>query len=271
MDRQGIEPGQLGLGLHADRGSAMTSKSFAFLLSDLGMTKDAFATVRVERQPFSESAFKASVASKTRAATLATSSLGTPSADGAPTADDPTPKPTGSRYRPYAELLKRTFALDVLERDRSHGRMKLVSMVTERPTERHSLLEEARRADRAATATLPRPPYWKSHALRRICRTKSRSPRSHPPTRSSARRPKNWLARDLARPPRPPQQRPRSLRRDIARLAPASRASKKSRSYRLRARMDEMFAAPACPLGRWEEKIHPLFGRVCTSEHNGER
>ena len=36
-ERQGIEPGQLGL--HADRGSSMTSKPVAFRLADLGVTK----------------------------------------------------------------------------------------------------------------------------------------------------------------------------------------------------------------------------------------
>jgi putative transposase len=35
--RQSIEGGQLTI--HADRGSAMTSKSVAFLLADLGVTK----------------------------------------------------------------------------------------------------------------------------------------------------------------------------------------------------------------------------------------
>ena len=55
-DRQGIEPGQLGL--HADRGSAMTSKSFALLLSDLGVTKTHSRPYVSNDNPFSESAFK---------------------------------------------------------------------------------------------------------------------------------------------------------------------------------------------------------------------
>jgi len=54
--RQGIEPGQLGL--HADRGSAMTSKSFALLLSDLGVTKTHSRPYVSNDNPFSESAFK---------------------------------------------------------------------------------------------------------------------------------------------------------------------------------------------------------------------
>jgi putative transposase len=54
--RQGIEPGQLGL--HADRASAMTSKSFALLLSDLGVTKTHSRPYVSNDNPFSESAFK---------------------------------------------------------------------------------------------------------------------------------------------------------------------------------------------------------------------
>ena len=54
--RQRIEPGQLGL--HADRGSAMTSKSFAPLLSDVGVTKTHSRPYVSNDNPFSESAFK---------------------------------------------------------------------------------------------------------------------------------------------------------------------------------------------------------------------
>jgi putative transposase len=54
--REGIAPGQLGL--HADRGSAMTSKSFALLLSDLGVTKTHSRPYVSNDNPFSEAAFK---------------------------------------------------------------------------------------------------------------------------------------------------------------------------------------------------------------------
>ena len=54
--RQGITPDQLTL--HADRGSAMTSKSFALLLSDLGVTKTHSRPYVSNDNPFSESAFK---------------------------------------------------------------------------------------------------------------------------------------------------------------------------------------------------------------------
>lgn len=54
--REGIEPDQLTL--HADRGSAMTSKSFAFLLADLGVTKTHSRPHVSNDNPFSESIFK---------------------------------------------------------------------------------------------------------------------------------------------------------------------------------------------------------------------
>lgn len=54
--REGIQPDQLTL--HADRGSAMTSKSFAFLLADLGVSKTHSRPHVSNDNPFSESAFK---------------------------------------------------------------------------------------------------------------------------------------------------------------------------------------------------------------------
>jgi putative transposase len=54
--REGIEPAQLTL--HADRGSSMTSKSFALLLADLGVTKTHSRPHVSNDNPFSESAFK---------------------------------------------------------------------------------------------------------------------------------------------------------------------------------------------------------------------
>lgn len=55
-DREGIDACQLTL--HADRGSAMTSKSFALLLADLGVTKTHSRPHVSNDNPFSESAFK---------------------------------------------------------------------------------------------------------------------------------------------------------------------------------------------------------------------
>ena len=54
--KQGILPGQLTL--HADRGSSMTSKTVAFLLADLGVTKTHSRPHVANDNPFSESQFK---------------------------------------------------------------------------------------------------------------------------------------------------------------------------------------------------------------------
>ncbi len=55
-ERQGIAPGQLTV--HADRGSSMTSKPVALLLSDLGVTKSHSRPHVSNDNPFSESQFK---------------------------------------------------------------------------------------------------------------------------------------------------------------------------------------------------------------------
>ncbi|MBA2440288.1 MAG: IS3 family transposase [Thermoleophilaceae bacterium] len=54
--QQGIAPGQLTI--HADRGSSMTSKSVAFLLADLGITKSHSRPYVSNDNPYSESQFK---------------------------------------------------------------------------------------------------------------------------------------------------------------------------------------------------------------------
>jgi putative transposase len=55
-ERQGIEPGQLTV--HADRGSSMTSKPVALLLSDLGVIKTHSRPHVSDDNPFSEAQFK---------------------------------------------------------------------------------------------------------------------------------------------------------------------------------------------------------------------
>jgi putative transposase len=54
--RQGIQPGQLTI--HADRGSAMTSKPVALLMADLGVTKTHSRPHVSNDNPFSEAQFK---------------------------------------------------------------------------------------------------------------------------------------------------------------------------------------------------------------------
>lgn len=55
-ERQGIKRGQLTI--HADRGTSMTSKSVAFLLSDLGVTKTHSRPQVSNDNPYSEATFK---------------------------------------------------------------------------------------------------------------------------------------------------------------------------------------------------------------------
>jgi len=52
----------------------------------------------------------------------------TPQETAATQAED-APKRAGSTYRPWAELLARTFAVDVLECPTCKGRMKLIALV----------------------------------------------------------------------------------------------------------------------------------------------
>jgi len=83
----------------------------------------------------------------------------------AQTGEPETPKRAGG-YRPWAELLARTFAVDVLACPSCQGRMKLLAMVTDP----HSV---ARYLAVGEPTELPRrspsrgPPYWKSIVLRR--------------------------------------------------------------------------------------------------------
>ncbi len=55
-DRQKIRPGQLGV--HADRGTSMTSKALAMLFADLGVTKTHSRPSVSDDNPFSEAQFK---------------------------------------------------------------------------------------------------------------------------------------------------------------------------------------------------------------------
>jgi len=55
-EKQGIKPGQLTI--HADRGSSMTSKTVALLLSDLGITKTHSRPHTSNDNPYSEAQFK---------------------------------------------------------------------------------------------------------------------------------------------------------------------------------------------------------------------
>jgi len=56
IEKQSIQPGQLTI--HADRGPSMKSKSVAFPLSDLGVTKTHSRQHLSDDNPYSEAQFK---------------------------------------------------------------------------------------------------------------------------------------------------------------------------------------------------------------------
>jgi hypothetical protein len=85
-----------------------------------------------------------------------------------PTDDDARPRcGRASRYRPWAELLMRTFAIDVLDCPKCHGRMRPCAMVTERAAVRRFLAQRGELVDVPERSPSRGPPYWKSVVMRR--------------------------------------------------------------------------------------------------------
>ncbi|XYH94926.1 transposase [Sorangium sp. So ce1128] len=85
----------------------------------------------------------------------------------AKTDHEPAPKRKRGGYRPWAELLRRTCAIDVLECPTCKGRMKLVAMVTEPRNIARFLSALGEPTDVPARSPNRGPPYWKSTVLRR--------------------------------------------------------------------------------------------------------
>jgi Putative transposase len=77
------------------------------------------------------------------------------------------PSSAGTSYRGWAELLKRTFDIDVLQCPSCHGRMKLIALVTEPKSIVRYLTKLSEPIDVPARSTSRGPPYWKSTVLRR--------------------------------------------------------------------------------------------------------
>jgi uncharacterized protein YbaR (Trm112 family) len=82
-------------------------------------------------------------------------------------AADEAPEPRRGRYRPWAELLKRTFAIDVLACPKCEGRMRLVAMVTDEKSVRRYLRALGEPTELPQRSPARGPPYWQSRALRR--------------------------------------------------------------------------------------------------------
>ena len=80
--------------------------------------------------------------------------------------EKPTPKRRGAR-RLWAELLARTFAVDVLQCPKCSGRMKLIAMVTDPKSVRAYLRGIGESCDVPERSPSRGPPYWKSTVLRR--------------------------------------------------------------------------------------------------------
>lgn len=76
-------------------------------------------------------------------------------------------RPRRCRYRPWAELMKRTFAVDVLCCPRCQGRLRLVALMTEPKQTRRYLRALGERTEAPARSPARGPPYWRSRALRR--------------------------------------------------------------------------------------------------------
>jgi hypothetical protein len=81
-------------------------------------------------------------------------------------AEPETPKRAGG-YRPWAELLARTFAVDVLACPRCEGRMKLLAMVTDPASIARYLVAVGEETEVPRRSPNRGPPYWKSSVLRR--------------------------------------------------------------------------------------------------------
>jgi hypothetical protein len=83
-------------------------------------------------------------------------------------ADTDTPPPSAaSRYRPWAQLLRRTFGIDVETCPRCGGRMRLLALVTEPKNVARFLRHLGEPTEPPRRAPARDPPYWQSRVLRR--------------------------------------------------------------------------------------------------------
>ena len=91
----------------------------------------------------------------------------TPTPPAASDDEEPEKRVRKSGYRPWAELLKRTFGLHVLVCPSCQGRMKLLALV-KNPASIARYLAAAGELTEVPGRSPPRtPPYWKSQVLRR--------------------------------------------------------------------------------------------------------
>ena len=81
--------------------------------------------------------------------------------------DDETKPKRGARYRLWAELLARTFGIDVLRCMACGGRLKLLAVLADEKSVRRHLARGGERTDVPDRSPARGPPYWKSTVLRR--------------------------------------------------------------------------------------------------------
>jgi hypothetical protein len=79
---------------------------------------------------------------------------------------DATP-PGASRYRPWAELLRRTFGIDVETCPKCGGRMRLLALVTDPKNVARFLRHLGEPTEPPPRAPARDPPFWQSRVLRR--------------------------------------------------------------------------------------------------------
>jgi hypothetical protein len=80
---------------------------------------------------------------------------------------DAEPRKANGAYRPWAELWKRTFGIDVLECPTCNGRMELLAVVTDPKSIARYLRALGESDDVPARSPSCGPPYGKSTVLRR--------------------------------------------------------------------------------------------------------
>ena len=81
--------------------------------------------------------------------------------------DEPSRPNHAGPYRPWAELLARTFAVDILACPRCQGRMKLLALVKSPASIARYLATVGEATEVPRRSPGRGPPYWKSRVLRR--------------------------------------------------------------------------------------------------------
>jgi len=82
------------------------------------------------------------------------------------TSDEPGRSDLAGGYRPWAELLARTFAVDVLACPACQGRMKLLGLVKDEGSIARTLAATGEATEGPRRSPGRGPPYWKSRVLR---------------------------------------------------------------------------------------------------------